>query len=262
MNLGSAEDRRDGAHAVAARQLIQRHGWGLLPPDALARRAEEHLRAGLGRGPVEAVIGAYCVALYAACSGTQGPERRERAFVELGDYLYSVSCLRFRDLTEEQRQDATQGALERLVHAVDQCRQPIAFLAFAAQHLLDRANAIRRQSQRPVVSLDRDHAASARHAVAASSAADPELAAIAAERQAAISRLLDEFLSEHPRAVQQVDVLRLELLSGLDDAAIGAQLGLRPGSVQSARSRLRRALRTEAKWLSRARDLGLVPDEV
>lgn len=263
MKRGSPGDRCDGACADAARLLIQRHRWGLLPPAELARRAERHLRDGLGRGPAEAVIGAYCVALHAACAGGEGPERRERAFREVGDYLYALACLRFGDLTDEQREDAAQGALERLVGAVDRCRQPIAFLAFAAQHLLDSAQAIRRQARRGHLSLDRDDAAAPPvPAVIAPPSDDPEAAAIADERQVAIGRLLDEFLGAHPRAAQQVAVLRLELLDGLDDEAIGARLGLRPGSVHTARSRLRRALRAEARWLARARELGLVPGEV
>lgn len=255
---------RDGACRAVAAELAGRYGWYLLAPDELARRAERHLRAGLGRSPVEAVIGVYCSALHAACTGSEGSDRRERAFVELGYYLYSLATLRLGDLSDEQREDATQGALERIVRTLDRCRQPVAFLAFASQHLLDSARPIRRRTRTQELSLDRsrDDGEEEPEARLVDVEPDPAEQVAAAARRDAIVQFLDEFLRDHPRAARQVAVLRLRLLDDLDDAAIGARLGLQPGSVYTARSRIHQTLRAEPKWLARGRELGLFPDEV
>jgi DNA-directed RNA polymerase specialized sigma24 family protein len=255
---------RDVACRAVAAELAVRYGWQLLAADELARRAARHLAAGLGRGPAEAVLGAYCVALHAACAGAEGAPARERAFGELGDYLYSLACLRRRDLSDEQCEEATQGALERVVRTISQCRQPVAFLAFAAQHLLDSARQVRRQARAAAVSLEQSRDVGEDGAVFWLAGAGPDPAELveAEQRLVAISQLLDEFLRDHPRATRQVGVLRLALLDDLDDTAIGARLGLRLGSVYTARSRIQQALRAEPKWQARARELGLLPDEL
>lgn len=139
---------------VAVDQLVARYQWQLLEQDELVQRTLRQMRAGAADRLINAAIGAYCAALHAACSGAEGPLRQNRAYEELAKYLYSLTCMRFADLAPEVREDITQSALERIFKSFDRCREPVAFLAFAAQHLLDAVRVARRQEHQAVQSLE------------------------------------------------------------------------------------------------------------
>ena len=136
-------------------QLVVRYTWRLLERDELVQRALAGVRAGVTEQLVSATIAAYCVALHAACSGAEGPQRQNQAYDELARYLHNLTCMRFGDLRPDMREDVTQSALERIFKSFGRCREPVAFLAFAAQHLLDAVRMARRQENRPIGSLER-----------------------------------------------------------------------------------------------------------
>jgi len=74
--------------------------------------------------------------------------------------------------------------------------------------------------------------------------------------------LLAEIAADHPRALQQIAILRMTWLDDLDDPAISRRLGVSLSSVYAARSRLIKTIQSEPKWQARARQLGLLSDEV
>ena len=139
---------------VVVDQLVSEHNWQLLDRDELVRRTLDHVRAELADRVESAAIGAYCVALHAACSGAEGRLRQEVGYAELARYLYGMIAVRFADLRPDVREDVAQSALERIFKSFARCREPVAFLAFAAQHLLDAARVARRQEYRPVDSFE------------------------------------------------------------------------------------------------------------
>jgi RNA polymerase sigma factor (sigma-70 family) len=250
--------------ALIAERMTKEHDWRLLPAADLARRALELLRSGAADRPEGATIGAYCIALHGACSGAEGPQRQNLAYGELARYLYSLAGARFADLGPDAREDIAQGALERVFRSFGRSREPIAFLAFAARHLLDAARQVRRHAHRPHESLE--HAIGDDEGALADRLPDtqpqPIEQVLVAERRAAIERLLEELAADHPRASQQIAILRMTWLDDLEDALIGERLGISLASVYTARSRLIKTIQSEPKWRKRALDLGLLFDEV
>jgi RNA polymerase sigma factor (sigma-70 family) len=250
--------------AIVAERIVKEHDWRLLPAAELTRRALEQLRAGAADRPENATIGMYCIAMHAACSGAEGAQRQNQAYGELARYLYSLAGARFGDLSQDAREDVTQAALERVFKSFERCREPVAFLAFAALHLLDAVRSARRHAYRPLESLEQ--ALGDDEGALADRLPDPHPPALeqvlAAERRAAIERLLQEIAAAHPRASQQITIVRMTWLDDLDDPAISQRLGVSLSSVYAARSRLIKTIQSEPKWRARARDLGLLFDEV
>jgi RNA polymerase sigma factor (sigma-70 family) len=249
---------------LVAERLLEQHNWQLIEPVELVRRAIELLRAGPSSLPESAAIGAYCTVMHSACSGAEGALRQNQAYGELARYLYSLAGARFADLSPDAREEVTQAALERVFRSFARCREPIAFLAFAALQLLDAVRPIRRQAYRSHESLEQ--ALGDNEEVLADrlpdSGPEPLDQVLVAERRTAIEQLLEEIAAEHPRAAQQISILRMTWLEDLEDALIGQRLGIATGSVYTARSRLIKTIRSEPKWRERARDLGLLFDEV
>jgi RNA polymerase sigma factor (sigma-70 family) len=249
---------------VVVDQLVSDHNWQLLDRDELVRRTLARLRADLASRVESAVIGAYCTALHAACSGAEGRLRQEMAYGELARYLYGMIATRFADLRPDVREDVAQNALERVFKSFDRCREPVAFLAFAAQHLLDAARVARRQQYRPVDSFEQVLGADEDSLgdLLPDTRPQPIEHVLIAEQRATIDCFLQEFVTDHPRAAQQVSILRMTWLDDLDDPAISRRLGISLGSVYTARSRIIKTIQSEPKWLARARALGLLVDEV
>jgi RNA polymerase sigma factor (sigma-70 family) len=247
----------------AAERILHDHAWELLTADELAQRAAELLLAGRTAQLERALVGAYCTALHAACSGAEGQPRQERGYTELAYLLHAMAGARYADLVAEERQEAAQSALVRVFQAFEHCREPVAFLAFAGQHLLDAVRVIRRHAYRPVDSLERilgaDEPASADWLPDSQPAAIERV--IAAERRALLERLLDEFAGAHPRTAQQVLILRLLELDDLDGAEVAQRLAMSTNSVYVARARIIKRLKSNPHWRARARELGLL-DEV
>ena len=250
--------------AIVVERIIKEHDWRLLPPAELTRRALEQLRAGAAARPENATIGMDCIAMHAACSGAEGAQRQNQAYGELARYLYSLAGARFADLSQDAREDVTQGALERVFKSFERCREPVAFLAFAALHLLDAARSARRQAYRPLESLEQTLGGGEN--ALADRLPDPQPPPIeqvlATERRMAIERLIEEIAAAHPRASQQIAILRMTWLDDLEDPTISQRLGISLSSVYAARSRLIKTIQSEPKWRARALDLGLLFDEV
>lgn len=249
---------------LAVDRIVTEHDWRLLDRAELARSTIEQLCAGAAERPESAAIGAYCIALHAACSGAEGAPRQEQAYGELARYLYSLTSLRFADLSPDVREDVTQSALEHVFKSFERCREPVAFLAFAALHLLDAVRVARRHVYRPVESLEQALGASeeALSDILPDPQPQPVDQVIVAERRASIERLLEEIAADHPRASQQIAIIRMTWLDDLNDAAISRRLGISLSSVYVARSRLIKTVHSEPKWHARARELGLLSDEV
>jgi RNA polymerase sigma factor (sigma-70 family) len=249
---------------IVVDQLLSDHKWRLLDRDELVRRTLDHLQAALADRVESAVIGAYCVALHSACSGAEGLLRQEIAYGELARYLYGLIAMRFADLRPDVREDVAQSTLERIFKSFDRCREPVAFLAFAAQHLLDAVRMARRQEYRPVESFEQVVGADEDSPGDALPDARPQPIEhlLIAEQRATIDCFLQEFVTDHPRALQQVAILRMTWLDDMDDPAISRRLGISLGSVYTARSRVIKTIQSEPKWQARARALGLLFDEV
>jgi RNA polymerase sigma factor (sigma-70 family) len=249
---------------VAVDRIVSEHDWRLLERGELLRRTVARLGGGAADRPESAAIGAYCIALHSACSGAEGAPRQNQAYGELARYLYSLTAIRFADLTPDAREDVTQGALERTFKSFERCREPVAFLAFAALHLLDAARMARRRAYRPVESLEQalGESEEALSDVLPDPQPQPVEQVIGTERRVAIERLLAEIAADHPRAAQQIAILRMTWLDDLDDPAIARRLGISLSSVYAARSRLIKTIRSEPKWQGRAAELGLLFDEV
>jgi RNA polymerase sigma factor (sigma-70 family) len=243
---------------------MAQYRWALLERDELIQRAIERMRAGMADRAANAVVGAYCIALHAACSGVEGPLRQNLAYEELAKYLYSLVCMRFADLLPNVREDVTQSALERIFKSFDRCREPVAFLAFAAQYLLDAVRVVRRQEYRVPQSLEQAIGQSEEllAEVLHDDHPHPIEHIIAGEQRIAIGQLLLEYLQAHPRAAQQVAVLRMEWLDDLDEDEISKRLGISINSVYVARSRIVKTLRSEPRWRARATALGIHLDEL
>jgi RNA polymerase sigma factor (sigma-70 family) len=249
---------------IVVERIINAHGWQLLEPSELVQQTIEQLRAGAANRPENAAISAYCRAMHAACSGAEGAARQNQAYGELARYLYSLTVTRFAGLSPDVREDVTQSALERIFKSFERCREPMAFLAFAGLHLLDAVRPVRRQAFRPLESLEQAIGATDDTLGELLPDSQPELVeqVLVAERRLAIERLLQEIAADHPRASQQIAILRMTWLEDLDDPAIGRRLGVSLSSVYVARSRLLKTIQSEPKWQARARDLGLLSDEV
>jgi DNA-directed RNA polymerase specialized sigma24 family protein len=171
--------------------------------------------------------------------------------------------MRFADLPLHVREDVGQSALERIFRSFGRCREPMAFLAFAAQHLLDAARVARRYEYRPVESFEQARGADDTLGdMLPDVRPQPIDRVLSAERRLMIDCFLREFVADHPRAAQQVAVLRMTWLDDLDDPEISERLAKSIASVYTARSRISKTLQSEPKWQARARELGLLFDEV
>ena len=244
-------------------QLMARYRWQLLTADDLVQRTAQHLHAGIAQHIPHAAIAAYCVAMHRACAGVEGPLRQNLAFTELASYLHAMVSSRFRDLGKEAREDATQSALERIFRSIHTCREPLAFLAFAAQHLLNAVRMVRRAEHVPTQPLEQriPDQEDAPELALPDWQMEPSKVILSNERRNAIRQLVDEFAQAHPRASTQVSVLRL-WLDDLEDKEIGQQLNISPGNVYTTRHRALREIATDPQWRVRAMFLGVSGDEL
>jgi RNA polymerase sigma factor (sigma-70 family) len=243
-----------------AQRIVTRYGWQLVPQDELGRRAATNIRIGRSTEPRRAVIGAYCEVLYTACTGIEGNERQNRAYQELGTYLYSVVCIRHAFLPHDLREDIVQDALMRIHQSLSRCKQPIAFFTFAAFHLLDAVRAAQRRQRHDVPLNQTAQEDEAFSNTIPDPGPTPEEHAIARARRSAIEQLLAEYSRRHHRARKQIEVLRKTYIEELDDSTIAIQLSMSVGGVQTARSRIKHALGKDQQFRERARHLGLLDD--
>jgi RNA polymerase sigma factor (sigma-70 family) len=232
-------------------------GWQLLGRDVWARQAAELVQSGAAADPNRAAMLVYSRALHSACSGGEGRLRQDHGYRELFRYLYAGARRRYPEIAE----DVAQRASERVFALFARCHTPGAFLAFAFQQLLDAARVVRRQNN-----MSGFVPASMLGPAALGRLPDrtPDMVTqlIAAELRARFEQLSAEFLRKHPRAGQQIAALRLKYIDGLDDEAIGRQLGKSVGSIHTLRARAVEKLRAEPEWRALAIDFGILREEV
>jgi RNA polymerase sigma factor (sigma-70 family) len=236
----------------AVDRIAERQGWQLLDRAGWAQDVFDLLNSGYGTAPARLAVHIYCRALYKACSGSEGDTRRNQAYAELWHYLYSVARRRYFEIAE----DAAQRAAERAYTHFGDCRDPGAFLAFAAHQLLSAARDMRRQGRQAGQPIDDDELAAlpdARHS-------DLDAALLAGELTQRFARLADEFKRKHLRAERQFSALRMKYIDGLDDLTIAKQLGTTIDNVYVLRSRAIEKLREEPEWRALAAEFGILDE--
>lgn len=231
--------------------------WHLLEPTAWADRAYAQVLEAPATEPLRAAVHVYSHALYVACSGQEGQQRREQGYEELFGYMFAHARRRYPLVYD----DAAQQAIVFVVERFGQCREPGAFLAFAFLQLLAAA---RNVSER----WERDRRAGSQASFDDPAVAEttpdrqPDLSAplITAELRASFERLEAEFLRKHPRAHVQFAALRLKFIDGLDEATISERLGKPTSSIYVLRARAIEKLRAEPEWRALAAEFGILPE--
>ncbi|NTU83953.1 MAG: sigma-70 family RNA polymerase sigma factor [Chloroflexales bacterium] len=241
-------DRPDGdldqRCAETVERLLARHGWRLLDQAEFVSRTRLALASQAGIEVHFAAFGVYNLALYRACSGVEGDDRRELAYGELFRVLYERAWHAYPTICE----DATQQALAQIISRFEACREPRAFIPFALQHLMGAARELRRRA-RPAHSLEREVGEEGIPlGDRLPSADDIEAGAIAREQREHLHSFLARYVRDHPRAQKQIDAVRLKFLAGLDDEHISRALGVSVQNVHVLRSRGLRRLRDEPGW--------------
>jgi len=231
-----------------------RNQWQLLDREEFAHSVYDRLEADPTADRQRVALQVYTEALYRACSGAEGRQRQERGYTELFQYL----CQRAGQHYPEVGADAAQRAIVAIHSAFDRCRRPETFLAFALQKLRDARRAELRLARVGDCSLDQsigpagetlgDH-------IAAAPGSDPAEQALRHELRQRLAQCAREFLRRHPRAAQQLAVLCLKYIDGLDDAAISRRLGKPLSSIYVLRSRGLAKLRDDPSWRALAADL-------
>ncbi|NTU83867.1 MAG: sigma-70 family RNA polymerase sigma factor [Chloroflexales bacterium] len=253
------DEQRRAYHTVAT-QLVTRHSWKLLPPDALAAQAQALIERADG-SPVRAVLLAYTLILYAACNGDEGRERQERGYLELYRYLFEIARWRLPDEAE----DLAQLAIEMTFLSIGRCREPGAFLRFALFQLQDAARTLRREQNRPVESLARligPNGLTLGEILVDEGQPDPAEAALLSDLRERFAACAAECELRHPRAAMQLRAVWLKYLAGLDDHTISANLGKPANLVHVMRSRGMGLLRKQATLRALANDLGISAEPV
>ncbi|HMQ29913.1 MAG TPA: sigma-70 family RNA polymerase sigma factor [Chloroflexaceae bacterium] len=230
--------------AEIAARLIARHGWRLIEEAEFARRIVA-AQAELGDADLQyTAYGVYNSALYLACAGAEGAERREQAYGELFRMLYERAWKSYPDVCA----DATQLALVEVIARFGACHEPRAFIPFAFRYLMGAARTLRRREGR-ATSLERevgDEGLTLGDTIADST--DIEGEAVAREQRGALHRFLARYIVSNPRARKQIDAVRLKYLAGLDDERISRELGVSVPSVHVLRSRGLTRLRSAPGW--------------
>jgi RNA polymerase sigma factor (sigma-70 family) len=240
----------------AVGQLLVERSWHLLEPKQWVDRTVAQVRAGPVADPRRVAVHIYSQALYAACSGAQGEQWRDRAYEELFRYLFDVARKRYPLIYE----DVVQQAIELVYDRFAKCRDPGTFLAFALQQILAAARSVRqprgagRQVRGPIDWAPKGIAE-------ARDQSDLAAALIADELRASFARLSAEFIRKHPRSKLQLEALHLKHIEGLDEATISQRLNKPLGSIYVLRSRAIEKLRAEPEWRALAIEFGILPED-
>ena len=238
-------------------QLLVERDWHLIEPKEWVDWTLAQLQAGPVADPRRVAVYIYSQGLYAACSGTQGDERREHGYEELFRYLYDAARKRYRSIDE----DIAQQAIELVYERFAKCRDPGTFLAFALQQMTAAARIVYqpRSTNRKI----RESVERVRKGFDEVRDRQADLAAplIADELQARFQRLSEEFLRKHSRAKLQLEALRLKYIEELDEATISQRLQKPPASVYVLRSRAIEKLRVEPEWRALAVEFGILPED-
>lgn len=215
-----------------ARRLIARYDWQLLDHATFAQRI--HAVATPDADLTYTAYGIYNQALHAACSGTEGPPRWERAYYE----LFQMLCGRARHRYPDVWEDAVQSAIELTCARFARCAIPRAFFQFAWGHMLNAVRVARREAAGADLSIEGTVGDSG--ARLADSIPDSRPSILkrmsSAEARAQLHTILAEFERLHRRARNQLAAVRLKFLDGQNDEAIGRMLGVSVKRVHELRS--------------------------
>ncbi len=159
--------------------------------------------------------------------------------------------------------DAAQSAIEHTCRLFANCRQPVAFLAFAHQQLMNAVKTLWRQEGRPVQPLTSPHGAGNGLLEAIVAVEQPDLAAqvVIDEQWLILNRRAAEFLGDNPRSVKQFLALWMKYIELLDDSQISQKLDVPLTSLAVLRSRAKKKLRADSRWRALAVEFGILPDE-
>jgi len=245
----------DSAWIAHIDSYIQRYRWQLLDRDEFVQLVEEHSDQSMNTKSMHAaILCVYSRALYWSCSGAEGRLRQEQAYSELTTFLDQIAARRYGSV----RADATQGALERVYRCFAHCRQPETFLAFALQKLRDAAQVEFRSLRRAEANLSVDAELADGGSQLACLDLDPLNAALQNDAQRQLVICAEHFIQEHPRAENQLIVLWLRYMDGLDYQTIAKQLGKTTAAVQVLCSRGMAHLRRDAHLRALAAELGCI----
>jgi DNA-directed RNA polymerase specialized sigma24 family protein len=243
-------DLSEHCHHVV-RHVLARYDWTLVSYKALVQEVLICLEVGEAADPWPATINVYCRHLYSACTGSEGPARQERGFIELHRYLYEISFREVQDIPIDLREEAVNETLFRIWQKLDRYRKPGAFLSNATFELL---NVIRPWWSRQFAAVPLDTIAEK-----PASEAEGDIAAriIDQEMQETVKRCFDDTLRRNPRARQQLEAVWLKFIVQLDDTTISDCIGKSIASIHVLRSRGLSHLRRDPSWQSIARELGI-----
>ena len=131
-----------------AREEQRRPGYRLPPQEELAARLQARARrlapapqgagqAGL-REQLARLAQTVCAESLCQACRSQDPHEQNRGYAELGAYLYRLAynALKTEGRPVHLAEDYTQEALQRVWQHIDDCRQPGAFLRWAAVILM------------------------------------------------------------------------------------------------------------------------------
>jgi RNA polymerase sigma factor (sigma-70 family) len=249
-----------GSTACRCQQIadtcMKRYTWELLDLEEFSRRVCGRLAREPELDPRCVAVQVYTEVLYHACSGAEGRQRQERGYIELHAYLSFCAVRAYSDISA----DATQLAIEKVYRTFDRCRHPDAFLAFALQKLRDACRTELRQVRRELQSLDvldGDEGKLVGNQRLAMRQTDPAEDVLRHELRQQVAQCGQEFLRRHPRASQQLAVLWMKYIDGIDDREISRRLGKPISSIYVLRTRGLAKLRHDASWLRLAGELGL-----
>jgi RNA polymerase sigma factor (sigma-70 family) len=201
-------------------------------------------------------ISIYCAqGLHPAVLGRLGPPAQQRAFEELGRYLYRVALATWRDLA----QDITQETLVVLYEKAQDCRTPEAFLAFALQKQRDTAKKWLR-SVRHTQSLDElletDPFGEPRAtATTTAPASNPATETIDRELREAVVQRLRTLRAESGRAGRQLEAVWLRYVQEMSLEECATVLETTPANVSVLLNRGLERLRSDATLLTLAEEL-------
>jgi DNA-directed RNA polymerase specialized sigma24 family protein len=239
-------------YRVVVDSVLAQYGWQLLAPEELVRQMMELLESGLVAEARPAAMHAYCLSLYSACSGAEGPDRQELGFIDLQRYLYQLSFGEHAALAPDLRWEVINETLLRVWRRLDQCRNRGAFLAFAGYEL---RNAIRPWWARAVPKTSLEEISDT---PSSRGADDPVGHVLSDELRHLVHLSFESSLRRHPRAKQQLEAVWLKYIGGLDDVTISAYLEKPVANIQVLRSRGLERLRTEPGWQLIAHEFGIL----
>jgi RNA polymerase sigma factor (sigma-70 family) len=234
MANGSAQGDRSAELAKAAREVHARYHWAAVSIDELIAEVQRLPRELVERvAPAKCALLAYSRLLYARTSPRPEHPQIALAYTDLFNYLYHTAGRFWSDMPPQTAEDLAQGAIELVFKQHGKCLSPEGFLSFATFKL--------RHVAKKVIKGWRHEAANAPALELAVS--DSQSPAALFERREALDALLSGLVTLKPRPQA---ILVLTYLDGLDDAAIGERLKMRPNTVSVTRFRAIQKLRQHA----------------